>query len=381
MNASHQHEFTHCPNCRQSLQRSDKFCPACGQRTLKSKLTLHDLLHELIHFYLHIDSAFLNTLRYLGVPGKLTTEFFKDKRKSYFPPLRLMMLSTVILFATIHFTDSEKKKPTQLEFLNDGHNKLLLFNTLDSLKLPLSQQIPQADVPVVVDSLKMKLNSIAAKADDTPDDKSSSATEFSFTADGEKENVTQDEASVILDSVLTGNDSIMIGNQQISVVDFNNLSADELLQKYKVNNFWQKLIFRNFYKIEHEGNNKFIAYFMSKMNWLVFLIIPALAVIFKLLYWRHNRYYSEHITFLIHYFSFAFILFSVALLLAKFFSWDWALGFSILGIFVYLYKAMRNYYSQSRIKTLIKYCVIQTSTFVLFVIIFIFVAVIATLLY
>jgi hypothetical protein len=96
---SHEHSkgLPNCQNCHYPLAEMDKFCPNCGQKNTDGHVTLHDLWHELTHYFTHVDNKIFVTVRDLFIPGKLTDEFFKGHRKRYVPPITLFFVMGIIL--------------------------------------------------------------------------------------------------------------------------------------------------------------------------------------------------------------------------------------------------------------------------------------------
>lgn len=111
---------------------------------------------------------------------------------------------------------------------------------------------------------------------------------------------------------------------------------------------------------------------------MIFVILPFFALILKLMYLRKNKYfYTDHVIFTIHFYIFLFLTLLVVLAFNKM-AQIWNISYlqyvSILFdlyIFFYFYKALRKFYNQGRAKTLLKYFLILTSSFILSVMIFI----------
>ncbi|MEO5499841.1 MAG: hypothetical protein ABIR31_00240, partial [Ginsengibacter sp.] len=90
--------------------------------------------------------------------------------------------------------------------------------------------------------------------------------------------------------------------------------------------------------------------------------LPLVTMLLQLLYIRHKEYfYVSHAIFIIHYYVFIFIAMMAGIGVSEMqdtLGWRW-LGYLNLGVSLavlwYLYKAMRNFYSQSRWKTISKY--------------------------
>lgn len=80
-----------CLNCGNSITMN--FCPNCGQKKEVGKLTWHSLVHEIFHFFSHIEKGFLKTSYQLIIrPGKIINEYLEGKRKKYFKPLSLFFI-------------------------------------------------------------------------------------------------------------------------------------------------------------------------------------------------------------------------------------------------------------------------------------------------
>jgi hypothetical protein len=87
-----------CRNCGVPLH--GRFCHACGQKTVASRVRVHDLLHEGVHEFLHLDGKIFQTLRLLITrPGALTLELLAGRRARYISPVRLYLTCSLLFFA------------------------------------------------------------------------------------------------------------------------------------------------------------------------------------------------------------------------------------------------------------------------------------------
>lgn len=84
---------------------------------------------------------------------------------------------------------------------------------------------------------------------------------------------------------------------------------------------------------------------------LMFVLLPAFAVLLKVLYLRQQRFYVEHFVFALHLHAFAFLSFTVMLLA------DNEVLSSVLRawLLVYTFVAMKRVYGQGWLKTVLKY--------------------------
>lgn len=86
-----------CLNCGTVL--AGPFCHYCGQPDRRLMRFFPVLLRELLEDLVNFDSRFLRTLMpLLFKPGRLTRDYMDGKRFRYTPPVRLYLLSSVILF-------------------------------------------------------------------------------------------------------------------------------------------------------------------------------------------------------------------------------------------------------------------------------------------
>ena len=62
-------------------------------------MTVHDLAHEALHEFLHLDGKIFQTLKLLILrPGELTMEYFRGRRARYISPVRLYLTCSVLYF-------------------------------------------------------------------------------------------------------------------------------------------------------------------------------------------------------------------------------------------------------------------------------------------
>ena len=97
MGHHHTEGLPYCQNCHYPIAELDKFCPNCGQQNTDGHVSLHDLWHELTHYFTHVDNKIFTSIRDLLIPGKLTDEFFKGHRKRYVHPINLFFVVGIIV--------------------------------------------------------------------------------------------------------------------------------------------------------------------------------------------------------------------------------------------------------------------------------------------
>lgn len=94
----------------------------------------------------------------------------------------------------------------------------------------------------------------------------------------------------------------------------------------------------------------------------MFVFLPLMAALMKLLYWRPRRFYLEHLVLLLHNHACVFLLLSIFLLALHwlgFGNWTGVLMLALVWYVVhYLYRSIKVMYGQSRWLTLLKFGVL-----------------------
>ena len=138
------------------------------------------------------------------------------------------------------------------------------------------------------------------------------------------------------------------------------LTPDSILEKYKITGFWYKIGFKQGIK-STQNPGGLIHFYMAKLFWATVTMLPALALFLSLMYWRRKRFYVEHVVFLIHFNTAAFLVLIPTLLISKYYP----VILSVYGLWfcVHFIASLKAYYQQSWRKTLFKAFVIGISYF------------------
>lgn len=90
------------------------YCFECGQHSHESARSISALTHDAWHLATHIDGRFWQTLYILLFkPGKLTQEYFAERRARYLPPVRLYLVLSVLFFGFGLATPDKSNVPTR----------------------------------------------------------------------------------------------------------------------------------------------------------------------------------------------------------------------------------------------------------------------------
>jgi hypothetical protein len=89
-----------CPNCAAPL--TGPYCAQCGQHAHHSARGFGALLHDGWETLTHLDGRAWRTLAALLFrPGRLTIEYFRDRRARYVPPVRLYLIMSLLFFGAV----------------------------------------------------------------------------------------------------------------------------------------------------------------------------------------------------------------------------------------------------------------------------------------
>lgn len=319
---------TQCINCETPLDVSEKYCHACGQLNSTKKLTIKDFIEEFFANFYAYDSRLRNTFFSLFLnPGIAAREFCEGKRHHHANPFRLFLSISILLFLISDFGSPLNDTPQETKEIN--------IKTADSLKT------------------KQILNS-------NPE----------FIQIGKKTTKEFHRDSIYKASEL-GNDPENLNHLNLKLTTFRNynlknpnLSSEEALKNLGFENKnWNRYLYE---KAKSLKSNDVLRetrdYLLAKLPFLIFLSIPFIAIIFWITFYNKKFNYTDHLVFTYSFYSFVFICLIVYELIG-FLSEDFSLfliGTSFTFLFpIYLYKSLRNFYQNSRWKTIFKFILLN----------------------
>lgn len=335
-----------CLNCNSPFSEEDQFCSNCSQKRTDGLITVKDLFSEFFSTVFNIEGKLANTIKDLFIPGKLTTAFFAGHHEKYYKPLRMFFVFMVTHLAILSLT---------------------LFNstnlTTGSLDKALYKIQHKKEIKLELDTLLSAKKQIF--------ESSKEGIVFDTIASALNEELFANLDSIQLSDAVDGVDNAVVFNfdisgQKVAVDDLQLLENDfdKFAEKYEVTDFWNKLGLQQTYRVSTDPKGTF-NYVLGNMTWMLILLIPAIALILKLLYFRHKFYFVQHLAFLFHNHAFAFFITSIIAIISHFVSNEGfgliAFSISMFGLTIYFFLAMKKFYGQSFFKTLGKYIVVLIS--------------------
>ncbi len=317
-----------CLNCSVPLDVIDRYCHNCGQANTTKKLSLKDFFNEYFSSIFSYDSRLRHTMvALLFKPGLISKEYIEGKRIKYANPFRFY-LSISIIFFIINglFIDFDRMSYQ----MNKKSNFTLTqptstSNIIDSFSLT-EQKNPNIKLPDYYSETQL--------------DSMSNLTSFgqrfrTYTRYYEKTN---------------------------------ELSPENALDSLKHKKSWlNKYLYKRGVKTNMLNHNpiELLEYLFNKLPLIIFFFLPFFALAIWLVYIRKSFTYMEHLIFTFHTQTVFFILIGIAFLIDEITKNETAITIAMFIFLAYLYLAMRKFYQQGIIKTILKFLMVNLFFFTL----------------
>ncbi len=330
-----------CLNC--NAQLAGQFCHICGQENIEPKESAWHLVTHFFNDITHFDGKFFGTTALLiKKPGLLPREYMLGRRASYLNPIRMYVFASAIFFlfffAVFHINEKSIDSSITIEGKTIEEIRSLKPDSLKAYisRINLGRPVPPEALEPFLDSLK-------------------NTEGFHFTS-------RKYSSKKQYDSLLA-----------TGVKKHNWLERKLINKEIEIN--------EKYHNSGKDALTTLSSVFVHSLPQMLFVSLPFFALLLKFLYRRQKEYYYvSHGIFSIHFYIFVFIALLLILSLGKMkeaMHWEWIgffEGLLRLGIFFYLYKAMRNFYQQSRAKTIVKFILLNfLSVFLLFFLFMVFI--------
>ncbi len=337
-----------CLNCGIAL--SGQYCGNCGQRARSRLISMWELLSDAFGDLFELDSRIWRTLGPLLVrPGKLTYEYLQGRRTRFMPPFRTYLVLSILFFLVLLFDPKE----------NFG----IFFE-------PTDEQAQQSDDDASKDSevrnevieeliAEGLLPADAMRSRPTGETRGEAAS-------GAATNEVWDGLGI----TVTTDDPEDEAGEDCSDWSLDDVEAEapEWLARRLTRERLQALC----EKVVADDGAALVEKLKDNIPAALFVLLPLMAFVLKLLYPLSKRYYVEHLLFVIHFHAFFFLILILQMLFSRLGDLL-ALPESIIAIIlvttslyipVYLYKAMRRVYGQRHLVTVPKFMGVVVAYFV-----------------
>ena len=373
-----------CLNCGTMVE--GHYCQNCGQENIIPKETFWGLLTHFVYDITHFDGKFFSTVKLLLTkPGFLSLEYIKGRRSSYLHPIRMYVFTSAfffliffMLFDAENLVGSEKgKKVEKREQLVSARENLqeTLAGDLDSINRAATLKVIGEMDREVLD-LDRELSRLTKR--DSARIAFSRALKDSLSADSDTAAVQGKESSGTKDVIIENGDWDFSKSTVLykSVLAYSRVQ-DALPKENRdggIKNAFTKRILAGIESGEKKGERAFLIGLINNLLHsfpkMLFVSLPIFALLLKLLYRRRqDLFYSDHAIYTIHLYCATFIFLLGWFGLSKLgdlTNWGiigFLMGVLYLGIYFYQYKSLRRFYGQGRVKTILKFLLLNMLSF------------------
>ncbi|TMU50855.1 DUF3667 domain-containing protein [Flagellimonas algicola] len=360
---------TECKNCGHPLDVSDKYCPNCSQANSTKKLVLRDFWDEFFSSLINYDSKLLKTLyAMLLKPGIITKDYVNGKRITYTNPFRFLLSLAFLYFLMVTYNNSFSNWDKAAENYNSNiMNPSPVSFDLGTGKLTADS----TEMRKQTEKALQRMDSLGMS--DVP---ATAQLQYLDSIGVFSERLAQNQAN---------KDSMMLANPRAYFDSIKNKSGvgglaqkmeffSKVIRHDTLNNFEEA---RDRYGVEEKFSSRlafnstasllrvirepgsFVNSTISRLPFVIFFFLPLFTLFISMVYIRKKYTYTDHLIFSFHNQSLLFILLILSLIIDTIFKTASA-GIFLLIFGFYLYKAMRRFYGQGRIKTIIKYVFLNT---------------------
>jgi hypothetical protein len=310
----------------------------CGQENTVTKQGVGSLIKHFIFDIFHFDGKFFDTLKnLLFKPGFVPKEYIAGKRISYLDPIRMYLFTSALFFLFFFSINKSSDKIIKIDATSRLMTKLERYEYLYQRSNQRTDSSIQKQFKFLLDtSFRVKLTENITPAND-------SLFLISF---------KNSKYMMEVHKIQQGQDQLNVGEGWLS---------NTFENKWKA--YRQKFADDEKAMVTNLANS-----FVGKFPYILFVSLPFFALILKLLYIRKKHfYYSDHAVFTLYHYIFSFILLLFYLLLTAAYDWlQWGIlrvfaGILLLSGGVYLALALKRFYGQGWIKTLIKFLLLNVS--------------------
>jgi hypothetical protein len=318
-----------CLNCGTTL--SGQYCGHCGQRARSRLISIWELMQEAFGDLFELDSRLWRTLIPLVVrPGRLTRDYLEGRRARFMPPFRTYLVLSIFFFLIAFFDPREELG--------------LLFEPEETPTEEATEAGQDANEirQEVLDEL-VEEGVISAEQ-------------------AESGQLAGEDGGVVIDP---GGDQPLSTTEECQDMDVGEM-PDWMASRLTPDRL-QVVCER----VMADDGKAFIGKLLDNVPAALFILLPLMAMILKILYPLSKRYYVEHLLFVIHFHAFVFLILTLQILFGRLGSIvslpEAVSGVTIFAVSlyipVYFYKAMRRVYEQGHVLSSLKFIVLLMSYF------------------
>ncbi len=270
--------LTHCENCGAELQ--GHWCAQCGQPAIEYRRSFRYVVSDLLNEFLNWDSKFFTTIALLILkPWRLTNEFLAGKRVRYVNPLRLYLLASILFFFAVNY----------------GAKGI----HIDPTKFPEEKQ---AEIAAAIADKRGEIEAELSKDNLTPEQRRKAQKTLDYlTKPKASATTTPTPEETPSPSAAPGaSPTAEAGPQKYGPVGDRPFAVFDDAKSTTPFERWIETRAKE--KMGEHGTKMglFISTLFSNLPYMMLCCIPLFALVLKLLYVRHRRFYIDHLIYALH---------------------------------------------------------------------------------
>lgn len=390
------HKGLECLNCGQPMHGDENFCPHCGQHNDTRKISIKEIVLHFFGGFFAFDNLFVKTLiPLLTRPGKISKEFINGRRKSYTNPF-IFLLHSAIVFIIINSLVQLLEIPKKQDLMSEQFQHQLKVNIENFFSVNQNVQILKDSSVAKIEKEKLlhglfsqNMRLVDSIEKDYARDKEAIRLNIGGSYAFQK-NTTKKmkDYDIQYEMNLSGSDSLYLTEIKPFQLDLKNgkwenmynfASHDsekptlEVLEALQLKpSSWNVFVYEKIKDVVSFGDSidekagVLWDKMLSKLPMSLFIVLPFFTLILSLLYIRHPYSYTEHLIFVFNNQSVVFWLMLILIISEALFGENsWINNIFRLAFFIYIhyymYKALKYFYGQSRVKTWLKFVILSTS--------------------
>jgi len=357
-----------CANCGKKMAKKGKFCPHCGQKRFEGRIPLKSLTKKFFYKVTNLDSQLLLMSWRLLIPARVSLDYFAGKIKQYPHPFQFFFV--VMFFFLLAYTKLNTTGDAGIKFSFLADNSDIELDA--SSKATDSSPEKQSDYYFLLERYVFA-NQIKKGFDSLPPHLQTPAVDESLKIILEKTNGhwTRQLDSLFKEEKSKDSLGLDFGARVLRIAhkDIVEYTPDELIERYKVEDWFGKILLRQGIR-SLQSPKDLIAAYIGSFSWTIFALIIVMAGVMHLFYWRQKRYYVEHFVLLLHWHSGSLLVLTLMFVLNYYFPLGESWVFIILGAFVFLWFTMKRFYGQNWFLTSLKWFFFSMIYFLCFAILF-----------
>lgn len=344
----------YCQNCYHPLPYKAKFCAHCGQKVSDGKVTLGDIMQQLWFRILHLESRSWRVLWRLFIPGQVSIDYFRGKRKRYPPPVQFFFVIMFFFLLLVNYIAGKssgfsfRQTKTGIQYGTSRDSSATKFDLYEVGK----EYVRTKRIRAQIDSLRLDSMTPRVRA----------VLDSILQRSKQTEEILGKAFTTSPDSILQqppDSATINLGFRQLKVAttDIFEKDVETLIEEYQLSHWIDKAMLRQGVK-SIKDPNALVKTYLGSLAWTMLALIVLMAGVMTLLYRRRGRYYVEHFIFLLHQHTSAFLMLTLLLLLHQIIALPALLWvFVLLVMIASMLIAMRRYYGQGWGKTTLKWLI------------------------